>query len=308
MPITLPVGHPLVAILCILASHWAISTLDASGKWVMAAGVSLFFLCWVRYTVHLILVLALILPRSGTRVLRSVDLKAQIARGAAMLLSTAMFFTTLTRLPLTQATSINFLAPLIVLAISPWVLREPRYLSRWVAAGTAFVGMFVVVRPGSGLDPLGVILGLATALCFTLQYITTRRVAADNPLTTLIWSGAIGTVVLTALLPLILPPVLPALRELSPLHWIVLLSTGISGAVGHVFQINAFQRAPASLLAPFMYAQIIAATTLGWLVWGDFPDRTTWLGIGVICASGITIALVEWRRRPHVGGAFGSAK
>lgn len=296
MPTALPIGHPLIAILCILASHWAISTLDASAKWVMAAGVSLFFVCWVRYTVHLILVLATILPRNGPRILRSVDRKAQLARGAAMLLTTALFFTTLSRLPLAQATAIIFLAPLIVLSISPWVLGEPRYRSRWIAAGAAFAGLLIIVRPGSGLDPLGVVLGLATALSFTLQYITTRRVAADNPLTTLIWSGAIGTVVLTAMLPLILPPVLPVLRELSWLHWLVMFSTGLSGALGHLFQINAFRRAPASLLAPFMYAQIIAATTLGWLVWGDFPDRATWLGIGVICASGITIALVEWRR------------
>lgn len=297
MPAALPIGHPLIAILCILASHWAISTLDASAKWVMTAGVSLLFLCWVRYTVHLVLVLAIVVPRSGWGVVRSVDSKAQLARGAAMLVTTGLFFTTLTRLPLAQATAIIFLAPLIVLSISPWILGEPRYRSRWVAASAAFLGMLVVVRPGSGLDPLGVILGLLTALNFSLQYITTRRVAADNPLTTLIWSGAIGTAVLTVLLPLVLPSALPVLRELSPLHWLVMLSTGISGAVGHVFQINAFQRAPASLLAPFMYAQIISATTLGWLIWGDFPDRTTWLGIAVICISGITIALVEWRRK-----------
>lgn len=291
-----PPGRPLAAILCILACHWAISTLDASGKWVMSTGVSLLFLCWVRYSVHLVLVSTLVVPGRGWRVLRSHNIKAQIARGASMLLATGMFFTTLSYLPLAEATSINFLAPLIVLALSPWLLGEPRYRSRWLAALVAFGGMLIVVRPGSGLDPLGVVFGLLTALCFTLQYITTRRVASDDPLTTLVWSGAVGTIVLTLALPAILPPMLDTLVELTALQWLVLCSTGVSGALGHLFQINAFRMAPASLLAPFMYAQIIAASTIGWLVWGYFSDTTTWAGIGVICASGIIIAIVEWHR------------
>src|SRR5690606_36742308 len=118
----LPIGRPLVAVACILLCQWCLSTLDASGKWIMALGVPLFILCWVRYTVHLVLVAALVLPSRGRGVLRSRNLTARLVRGAAMFLATAMFFTTLTQLPLAEATSINFLAPLIVLAISPWLL------------------------------------------------------------------------------------------------------------------------------------------------------------------------------------------
>ena len=88
------------------------------------------------------------------------------------------------------------------------------------------------------------------------------------------------------------------LRELSLLDWSLLISTGITGGLGHLFQIAAYRRAPASTLAPFIYLQIISATTVGWLVWGHFPDPLTWLGIAVICASGMGIGLVEWRQGP----------
>ena len=120
--------------------------------------------------------------------------------------------------------------------------------------------------------------------------------AGDDPFTSLIWSGAVGTACLTLALPFILPPALPVLRELSLLDWSLLISTGITGGLGHLFQIAAYRRAPASTLAPFIYLQIISATTVGWLVWGHFPDPLTWLGIAVICASGMGIGLVEWRR------------
>ncbi len=263
----------------------------------MAAGVPVLILVWVRYTVHLLLTLSLVVPSRGWGIVRSQNVTAQLMRAGIMLLATAMFFSTLQYLPMAQATAINFLAPLLVLMISPWLLHEPRHVSRWVAAGVAFLGMLIVIRPGGGLDPVGTVLGLLTACCFAGQFLATRRVARDDPLTTLIWSGMLGAVLLTLALPFLLPAALPALQTLGLLEWAVLISTGLSGALGHLFQIQAFRRAPASLLSPFMYVQIVAATTIGWLIWGDFPDRLTWVGIGIICLSGMTIAVVEWRRR-----------
>jgi len=288
-------GRPLVGVLFLLASTWGLSALDASSKWAMAAGVSLLFLCWIRYAVHLVLVLCLVLPARGIRVLRSLRLRDQILRGVTMLIATLMFFLTLQRLPQAQATSINFLAPLLVLVLAPWVLNEPMRVSRWVAAGVGFFGVLIVVRPGGGLDPVGVAFGLMTAVLYATQFIITRRVAVDNTLTTLVWSGLVGTVCLTLLMPFILPAALPGLRELDALQWLVALSTGVFGGLGHLFQIHAYRNAPASMLAPFQYTQILAASTLGWLVWRQFPDATTWMGIGIICASGIGIGLWEWR-------------
>ncbi len=287
---------PMIGVLLLVLSMWTLSCLDASGKWVMDAGVPLLVLSWFRYAIHLVLVLALVLPARGTAVLRSKKPREQLVRGGSMFLATLMFFTTLSYIPQAEATSINFLAPLLVLSLAPWILNEPARLSRFVAAGIAFIGVLIVIRPGGGLHPIGTIFGLLTACCFTAQFIATRRVAGDDPFTSLIWSGAVGTVCLTVTLPFILPPALPVLQGLSTLDWIVLISTGVTGGLGHLFQIAAYRRAPASTLAPFIYLQIISAASVGWLVWGHFPDALTWLGIAIICASGMGIGLVEWRR------------
>lgn len=296
-PIRQPGIRPLAGVVTLILSSWALSTLDASGKWVMAAGVSLWMLCWVRYSVHLALVLGLVLPARGPRVLRSVRPRAQLLRGSVMLLATLCFFKTLTYLPQAEATAINFLAPLIVLSLAPWLLKEAPSVARWVAAAVGFLGVLIVIRPGAGLDPMGVVWGLGTALAFAGQFMATRRVAVDDPMTTLVWSGAVGTIALSAALPVLLPQAMPALRMLEPLHWLVLVSTGIWGALGHLLQIQAYRYAPASLLAPFLYMQIVAAASLGWLVWGHFPDALSWLGIAVICGSGASLAAWEWRRK-----------
>lgn len=264
----------------------------------MAAGVSLWVLCWVRYSVHLVLVLALVLPLRGPRVLRTARPTAQLLRGSVMLLATLCFFKTLSYLPQAEATAINFLAPLLVLALAPWVLNEPPRVSRWVAAAVGFTGVLIIIRPGAGLHPMGVLWGLGTALAFAAQFLATRRVAVDDPMTTLVWSGAVGTVVLSLSMPWLLPQALPVLHGFGPVQWLVLFSTGVLGAAGHLLQIRAYRYAPASLLAPFLYLQIVAAATLGWLVWGQFPDAVSWLGIAVICGSGASLAVWEWKRKP----------
>lgn len=296
-----PSAFPLAGVLILVLSSWALSGLDASGKWIMGFGVPLLIMCWFRYVVHLCLVLTLVLPVKGRRVLRSTRPKAQILRGTVMMLATFSFFSALRYLPQAEATAINFLAPLLVLSVAPWLLKEPPRLSRWVAAGVGFLGVLIIIRPTGGLHPMGVLFGLITACMFATQFIVTRRVAVDDAMTTLIWSGAVGSLCLTIALPFILPAALPALRQLTAFQWLILVSTGFWGCLGHLLQIQAYQRASASLLAPFVYLQIVAAAALGWMIWGQFPDLFTWIGIAVVCASGITIGALEWRRQARPG-------
>lgn len=302
-------ANALLGIGLLILSMCVLPMLDAAGKWVMAAGVPMLVLSWVRYTLHLVLVLAIVLPMRGPAIVRSRRPGAQVLRGICMFTATCAFFTTLHYLPQAEATAINFLAPLIVLASAPWMLGEPVRISRWVAAVVGLLGVLIIIRPGGGLHPVGTMFGLLTACCFAAQFITTRRLAADDPLTSLIWSGAVGTVCLTVTLPFVLPAALPVLADLPPLHWAVLLSTGVTGSLGHLLQIAAYRNAPASLLAPFVYFQIVSATAIGWLIWGHFPDPVTWLGIAVICGSGIAIGIVEWRRgRVHAAASGRQAR
>ncbi|HEY0293829.1 MAG TPA: DMT family transporter [Bordetella sp.] len=279
----------------LFASMWVLPFLDASGKWLVGHGVAVIFLSWMRYVVHLLVMLAAMVPGRGLRVLRSRRPRDQILRGASMLGGTLMFFSTLHYLPQSEATAINFLSPLILLLVAPWVLREPSRPSRWIAAGCAFAGVLVIIRPGSGLDPVGVTLGLLSAFCFAAQYIFTRRVASDDPYTSIIWSGAVGALVLTPMLLLPSADDWSALREIGPGTWLLLCSTGLTGALGHLLQIAAYRNAPASALAPFTYFSVITATVVGWLVTGHFPDAVTWIGIGVIFVSGVGTGIYEWR-------------
>lgn len=274
-----------------IAGLWLLSTLDASGKWLVLAGVPVLMIAWFRYTVHIALMTAVVLPSRGKAIFKTQSLPRQLVRGLLMIATTVLFFSVLGRLPLAQATAINFMAPLFLMAMAPWLLHEAHRLHRWLGVLAGFAGMLIVLRPGAQLDPAGVVLGLLTALTFALFQIATRSVARDDPLTTNYYGGLFGTVALTLALPWFWQtPALPAWQ------WLLLGSTGITGFLGHWLQIAAFKKSPATLLAPFSYLQIVAAVTLGWLVFGQLPDQTTAIGIGLICLAGLGVALAEARK------------
>ncbi len=275
-----------------IAGLWMLSTLDASGKLLVMAGVPVLMLAWFRYTVHIALMSAVVLPRRGLAIFQTKSLPRQLLRGLLMIVSSVLFFSVLRRLPLAEGTAINFLAPLFVMAMAPWLLHEPHRLHRWVGVMIGFAGMLVVVRPGAQLDPVGVGMGLLTALTFALFQISTRRVAHDDPLTTNYYGGLFGMVATTLMLPWIWEtPDLPAWQ------WALLISTGLTGFLGHWLQIAAFSRSPATLLAPFSYLQIVSAAALGWLVFGQLPGITSWFGIALICLAGLSVVIIESRMR-----------
>jgi len=291
-----PAQRPLFGVASFLLSLLFLTALDGMGKWMMAVGVPLLVFCWFRYAIHLVLLMAIILPSRGLSVFKSNMPKLQCLRAAAMLGSALSFFTTLSYLHQAEATALIFIAPLLMLSIAPWVLKEPTRKSRWVAAGFGLLGVLIVVRPSAGLPAMGVIMGLITACLLTAQHLLTRMLAHDSSFTTVLWGGAIGTVSLTLCLPFVLPSAVSTLQSLSLLNWTILLLCGVAGGIGHLLQIQSYRYAPASLLAPFIYLQITFAATIGWIVWSHLPDTTTWLGIGIICASGIVNSLIEWRR------------
>ncbi|MDD5027963.1 MAG: DMT family transporter [Rhodoferax sp.] len=269
---------------------WLLSTLDASGKWLVMAGVPVLTVAWVRYAMHFALMTAVVLPSRGKTIFKTQSLVRQFARGLLMITTTVLFFSVLGRLPLAEATAINFLAPLLLMAMAPWLLHEAHRLHRWLGVLAGFAGMLMVLRPGAQLDFVGMVLGLLTALAFAFYQIATRRVAHDDPLTTNYYGGLFGTVALTLALPW-----LWVTPNLSPWQWLLLISTGFTGFLGHWLQIAAYSKSPATLLAPFSYLQIVAATLLGWLVFGQLPDPITVIGMALICLAGLAVALVEAR-------------
>ncbi|KDP84809.1 DMT family transporter [Cupriavidus basilensis] len=280
----------LTGIALLVLGQWILSLLDASSKTLTQQGLPVAAVAWVRYVGHVIAVFLLLGPARFRQQWRPVKPGLQWLRGGLMLVSTLVFFSVLKLMPLAEATALNFCAPLFVVALSPWLLgeRPGRHarVSRWSGVAIGFAGMLIVVRPGGELSGAGIALGLLSALVFALMQMLTRRIAAhDAPMTTLIQSGVTGAALTTLLVPFFWFQAVP-----TPLQAVLLVSTGITGSVGHYFVIRAFQYADASFLSPFLYLQILSATTIGYLAFGQLPDWITALGVAVICVGGVCVA------------------
>ncbi len=280
----------LTGIALLVVGQWILSLLDATGKTLTQQGLPVVAVAWVRYLGHVVAIFLLLGPARWQRQSRPAVPRLQWLRGALMLASTLVFFSVLKLMPLATATALNFCAPLIVVALSPWLLgerpgRHARW-TRWIGVGIGFAGMLVVVRPGGELNAVGVGLGLLSALLFALLQMLTRRIAAhDAPMTTLIQSGVTGAALTTVLVPFFWFEAMPTLTQGA-----LLLSAGLTGSIGHYFVIRAFQYADASFLSPFLYLQILSATVVGYFAFGHLPDWTTALGIAVICVGGVCVA------------------
>lgn len=285
-----------LGIACLVLGQWTLSLLDAAGKLLTVAGYHVVMIAWMRYTINTAVMAVTLAPlyrrRTGKSILLTMQPRLQIVRAALLLLSTLVFFSVLKIVPLAEGTAMNFCAPLIVLAISPWLLKEKTYPSRWLAVAAGFVGILIVVRPGGAIAPLGVALGMSSALVFAAVVVLTRKTnQGDDPLVTLFYGGLVGMLASSLMVPFFWSSHVPDARE-----WLILASTGITSTIGHFFVISAYKHAEASLLTPFSYLQIISASAMGWLVFNQLPDSLTVIGIGIICASGMVIAVVEHRR------------
>jgi drug/metabolite transporter (DMT)-like permease len=252
-------------------------------------------LLWARTAGHLAFVVAAFGPRYGRRLFATRHPAFQLARSLLLLASTAFNFGALRYIDLATAATINFTAPCIVALLAVPMLGERVDARRWLAIGAGFAGVLVVARPGTDVAQLASLLALGTAFCYAGYQVLTRRVAAtDPPETTVGYSALVGTVLTTVLVPFSWVP---------PASWAqlgLLLSMGLTGGFGHYLVARAYVWAPASVVSPFNYVQLLGAAATGYLFFGDVPGPTLWLGAALIIASGLWIAYQE-TRRPAAG-------
>lgn len=263
------------------------SVLDASAKWI-ADHMDALQGVWARYAVSVVLVMALLNPWSRPGVMKTRAPKLQAIRSLMLLLSTVFNFLALQYLQLAEAMTLVFAAPLLIALLSGPFLGEWPGPRRLAAIAVGFLGVLIVMRPGvGGLHPAA-FLTLAGVVCYAFYNLLTRKLASvDSSETTMVYSGVAGIVLMTPLMPFIWTT--PA----SPLIWAVMLLMGACGAFGHWMVIGAHRRAPATVLAPLMYTQLIWMLILGWLVFGQWPDRWTLAGGAVVVASGLYIIYRE---------------
>jgi drug/metabolite transporter (DMT)-like permease len=165
-------------------------------------------------------------------------------------------------------------------------------VSRLLAVAVAFVGVLIVIRPGSGVFQWASLLILGSATCYALYQIFTRRVAGhDSPETSAVYSALGGTVLMSLAVPFFWSAIG------SWIDALLLFSLGIIGGIGHYFVARAMTYAPANVLAPFMYWQMVGAVAIGYMISGLLPDLATWIGTAIITCAGLYIAWRETRNR-----------
>jgi len=276
-------ARPLWAI-GLMCLTWALfACLDTTAKYLgSATSLPMSQVVWMRFVGQFAGMIALLGLVSVPDLMRTRKPALQIARSFLLLGSTVFNFLALRHLQLDQATTIAFLAPLATAVLAGPLLGEWIGWRRGVAIAIGFCGALVAIRPGfAGLGP-GVALALGTMLCMAFFGIVTRYLAAfDRSEVTLFYSLMAGTLVVApfALAEWVWPDGL--------LAWLLLLSMGVYGGLGHYAFIVAHRHAPASTLAPFLYIALLTHSTAGYLVFGQVPDHWTLVGAAIVIATGL---------------------
>ncbi len=242
---------------------------------------------WSRYAGHLLFMLVLFLPSRGLALFYSQRPFIQLLRSVLLMVSTVCYFTALKSLSLPTAVAISYTSPIITVALAAPILGERVGLRRWAIVIFGFLGVLVVLKPGSADVNWSGLLVVMSAACYALYQILTRKIAAfDSTETTITYTAVVGAVVLSVAM-IILPDstVLPS----SELIWFLFVAIGIVAGVGHYLIVRAHAFAPVSILSPLNYIQLIGATLLSLVIFGELPGPTAWLGSGMIVIASIVL-------------------
>jgi drug/metabolite transporter (DMT)-like permease len=265
-----------------LAAGFGFVMMDSTAKF-LTSDYATVQITWSRYLFHMLTALPILLAWRGKAVFHTRRLDLQLIRSVLLLGSTVFYFIALRYIPLATAASIGFVAPLFLTALSVPLLKERVGPRRWIAVAVGFLAVFLIIRPGFGTMHWAMTMPLLVAACFAFYQIVTRLLGPiDHWSVTLFYSGVVGLIVMSAMLP-------GSWRWPDLEGWLLMIFLGFVGAASHLCMIRAFTLAPASMLAPFSYLQLAWAVGIGYLVFGNLPDRWTFLGAAIIVTSGLYI-------------------
>jgi drug/metabolite transporter (DMT)-like permease len=275
----------LTGIALVVTAMACFATLDTTAK-LVSASVPLLMGIWFRYCFQALMTTLVVVPRFGVAVLKTQHPRFQILRGLLLLISSFFAFSSLLYLPVADFTAIGSLVPLIITLLAARMLGEQVSKRRWVLVLGGFAGAMLIIRPGGANFIWPMLLPLGAVVTYSwFQLLTSHMVKTENPLTMHLYTGWVGTLVPSLMLPFVW--VNPTQKELG-----MLLLVGALGTVGHYLLILAYKRSPASNLTPYLYAQIVFAMLGGWLVFNQVPDSWALAGIVLIAACGVAGALL----------------
>jgi len=293
--------RPLFGILCLVTAGFVFSFFNAIVKYLTMNGMPVMEVAWGRYVFHLIFaVIYAGIARHVERpvaapprihwsqpwrdMLRAKKPGLQFLRSLLMLATTLLFFWAVSHVDLASATAVAFVEPMVITILSHFLLQERVGVRRWAAVAVGFIGVLIVIRPGFGMVSFAILLPVLSASTGATYNVLTRIAARyDSNVTSLFYAALVGCLVLSAFMPFFWQP--PSLTE-----WLLLAALGFSGGLAHTLAIRAFSFVSASIIAPFIYLQLVWTTAIGFIWFDMLPVATTWIGGAVIIATGIYTA------------------
>jgi drug/metabolite transporter (DMT)-like permease len=277
---------PLRGILLVLAAVTLFACMDTTGKYLMTK-YNVPLVATVRYGLNLIILAGLMMPRHGTTLWKTQRTTLVVVRGLALCVATMLMGFALRLMPVGETVAIIYLQGFGVMLAAGYFLKEKISVVGWHAAVVGFAGVLLIARPGSALDPVGVILALCCAAVSVSYILLSRVLAATETTMSMLFHVALwGTLVFAVMLTLNWQS-----YTFNPLDIGLLLFMGSASLFAHFMLTSAYRFAPASLLAPFNYFHIGLAVIMGWLVYNHVPDGWALLGMAMIAVSGAAIAL-----------------
>ena len=268
-------------ILLMIGAVFCFASMDASAKYLMKQ-IGPAQTIWARYTVQAILVTVLILPKINVYG-RTKYPKLQFLRSVALMMATTLFFFAFSRLGLAEASAIFNISPVLITLGAFLFLREQIGPRRVIGILVSLLGALIIIRPGSGVFTLYAILPLGAAIFYSTYSLATRFVGTDeSPWTSLFYSAIFGAICYSIYI----------VFNWNPMSNNALLLTiiiGLFGTAGHLCLIRALTLGEASLVAPFIYTNLLFTTIWGFVLFGNFPDFWTIVGALIIVAAGIYV-------------------
>ena len=267
-------------VLLFILSGICFSTVDAIAK-ILVQDTNLIVVVWSRFIGQLLLAAPIAWYFLGKDFWRTKYIGLQLFRSCLLVATATLFFAGLYWLPLAEASSITFTAPIWVAILSGPLLGERVGIKEWLIAGIGFLGILFIARPGSAIFHLAALLLVAMAFLNAIFQLYTRKLVEDSAYTTFFYSGMVGLVGSSALLPFAAPlPILPSYE------FILFGLVGLLGGLAHLLVMLAFYQMRPYKLTPLVFLQLIWAVGYGYLLFGQLPDTLSVIGMILIASSG----------------------